>query len=189
MIMDYATLLRNRRSIRDYLDKDVDPQLLREILDETCLAPTAGNNQPVKFIVIRKKEVMKRLSDESRRNFLAEVVSNPSSPMKRYEPALRDESFNCFYNAPCVVYFVGPRDIKSLDVDIGLTAAYFMFGAAARGLGTCWIGMGANIRDKGLLAGIGVPGDCRIVAPIAIGYPKEIPAAAERHAPEIVNII
>ncbi|NPU86252.1 MAG: nitroreductase family protein [Syntrophaceae bacterium] len=187
--MDYATLLRNRRSIRDYLDREVDPSLLGEILEETCLAPTASNNQPVKFIVIRKKDLLKRLSDESRRNFLADLAGNPDSPMRRYEAVLRDESFNCFYNAPCVVYFIGPKSVRSLDVDIGLTAAYFMFGAAARGLGTCWIGMGANIRDGGLLAEIGVPGDCRIVAPIAIGYPEEIPAATERHAPEILKSV
>ncbi len=187
--MDYVTLLRNRRSIRDYLDKEVDLPLLREILEETCLAPTASNNQPVKFIILRKKEILKRLSDESRKNFLADVVDNPDSPMKRYEAVLRDDSFNCFYNAPCVVYFTGPKSVRSLDVDIGLTAAYFMFGAAARGLGTCWIGMGANIRDKSLLAEIGVPEGCRIVAPIAIGYPREIPAVTERHAPEVVKIV
>jgi len=187
--MDYATLLKNRRAIRDYEDRKVEPSILREILNETCLAPTASNNQPVRFIVIQDREVMKRLSDESRKNFLEEVLDNPQSPMKRYEAVLRDETFNCFYNAPCVVYFIGPRNIKSLDVDIGLTAAYFMFAATARGLGTCWIGMGLNIRDKRVLSEIGVPEDCRIVAPILIGYPKAIPAATERHAPDIVKIL
>lgn len=187
--MDYATLLKSRRSIRDYEDREVDPAILREILDETCLAPTASNNQPVRFVIIRDRALLKRLSDESRKNFLEDVRKNPDSPMKRYEAVLRDESFNCFYNAPCVVYFVGPRSVRSLDVDVGLTAAYFMFGAAERGLGTCWIGMGANIRDGGILAEIGVAGDCRIVAPVAIGYPKEIPAASERHAPRIVKIV
>jgi nitroreductase len=187
--MDYQTLLKNRRAIRDYRDREVEPEVLRDILNETCLAPTASNGQPVKFIVIRDRSVLKRLSDESRRNFLEDIGKNPDSPMKRYEAVLRDESFNCFYNAPCVVYFVGPRSVRSLDVDVGLTAAYFMFGAAARGLGTCWIGMGANVRDKAILAEIGVPEDCRIVAPVAVGYPQQIPAASERHAPQIVKTL
>jgi hypothetical protein len=34
-----------------------------------------------------------------------------------------------------------------------------------------------------------MPDDSRIVAPVIIGYPKEIPAASERHAPQILKII
>ena len=87
------------------------------------------------------------------------------------------------------MYVIGPRDLYSLEVDCGLTVAYFMFSAASRGLGTCWIGLGANIRDRAILEGIGVPDDCRIVAPVILGYPASIPPASERRAPEIVKVI
>jgi hypothetical protein len=51
------------------------------------------------------------------------------------------------------------------------------------------IGLGAHIRDRKILDDIGVPEDCQIVAPIILGYPKSIPSASERHAPDIVKII
>jgi nitroreductase len=79
--------------------------------------------------------------------------------------------------------------VQSLDVDLALTAAYLMFSATERGLGTCWINLGAHIREPGLLSTIGMPKDCRIVAPIIIGYPTAIPAASERHAPVILKLI
>jgi nitroreductase len=187
--MDYKALLEKRRAIRDFQDKAVDLSTIREILNESCLAPTASNGQPCKFIIITKKEFMKKLSDESKKNYLDDVLQNPASPLKQYESVLRDESFNAFYNAPCVVYFVGQKKVRSLDVDAALTVAYFMFSATSKGLGTCWVALGANIRDKKILEEMGVPEDCRIVAPVIIGYPKDIPAASERHAPDIVKII
>lgn len=187
--MDYKDLLEKRRAIRDFRDKAVDMATIREVLDETRLAPTASNGQPCKFIIVTDKGLMKRLSDESRKNYLEDVMKNPDSPLKQYEPVLRDGSFNAFYNAPCVVYFIGQRKVRSLDVDAALTVAYFMFSATAKGLGTCWVALGANIRDKGILQELGVPEDCRIVAPIIVGYPHAIPAASERHEPDIVKII
>ncbi|MHB9096679.1 MAG: nitroreductase family protein [Syntrophales bacterium] len=187
--MDYESLLANRRSIRDYEEREVPLSVAEEIIRETRLAPTASNRQPCRFIVIRDRERIKQLSDESKHNLLDDLVRNPDSPLKQYESTLRDSGFNVFYNAPCLVYVIGPRDVYSLDVDCGLTVAYLMFSAASRGLGTCWIGLGAHIRDRGILEGLGMPADCRIVAPVILGYPKSIPPASERRVPEIVKVI
>jgi len=187
--MDYETLLKQRRAIRDFQDREVPLSVVEEILRETCLAPTASNRQPCKFIVVRDRERMRRLSDVSRRTLLADLDRNPDSPLKAYESYLRDERVNVFYNAPCLVFILGPDDVRSLDVDCGLTAAYFMFAATARGLGTCWIGLGAHLKDPKVLAELGVPEGCRIVAPLILGYPAAVPPASERHAPEIVRVL
>lgn len=187
--MDFETLLKNRRSIRDFQDKEVPLSILQDIIQETCPAPTASNSQPLKFIIIQDRDCIKRLSDESKKSLLDDLARNPNLPVKQYEAALRDERFNVFYNAPSLVLFIGPRNLYSLDVDCGLTVAYFMFSATSKGLGTCWIGLGAHIRDKGILDEIGAPSDCRIVAPIIVGYPKSIPAASERHSPNILKVI
>ncbi|MEW6334326.1 MAG: nitroreductase family protein [Thermodesulfobacteriota bacterium] len=187
--MDFKTLLQKRRSIRDFQDREVPLSEVREILEDTRLAPTASNGQPCRFIIIQDREQMKRLSDESKGNLLDDIARKPDSPVKQYEDALRDPRFNVFYNAPCLVYVIGPRNLYSLEVDCALTVAYFMFAAASRGLGTCWIGLGAHLRDRRLLDEIGVPADCRIVAPIILGYPVTIPETSERHAPDIVKIL
>ncbi|MDQ1278503.1 MAG: hypothetical protein QG555_1546 [Thermodesulfobacteriota bacterium] len=187
--MDYQALLQNRRAIRDFQDRELPLSILKEMLQETCLAPTASNGQPCRFIIIRDREFMQRLSTESKDNLLADVAANPALQLKKYEAVLRDERFNIFYNAPCVVYFVGPKAVGSLDVDTALTAAYFMFAATARGLGTCWIGMGTPLRAPEILKEMGMPEDCEIVAPIIVGYPTDTPAASERHDPAIIRVI
>jgi nitroreductase len=147
------------------------------------------NGQPCSFIIIQNRDYIKKLSDESKRNLLSDLEQNPDSPLTKYESYLRDEQFNVFYNAPSIVYFIGPKDVHSLEIDCALTISYFMFSATSRGLGTCWIGLGAHIRDRKILDDMGVPVDCQIVAPVIIGYPTSIPPASERHAPEIIKVI
>ena len=187
--MDFKTLLINRRSIRDFQNKEVPLSVIKEIIQDTCLAPTAMNGQPCHFIVIQNSDYIKKLSDESKRNLLSDLKHNPDSPLKRYESYLSDEQFNVFYNAPSIVYFIGPKDVHSLEIYCALTISYFMLSATSRGLGTCWIGLGAHIRDRKILHDMGVPKDCEIVAPVIVGYPTSIPPASERHTPEIVKII
>jgi nitroreductase len=187
--MDFGDLLKNRRSIREYPDQVPSLEIIREIIDDTCLAPTARNGQPCRFVIVREREFIKRLSDESKGNLLKDLARTPGSFLKDYESMLRDESFNVFYNAPCVIYFTGPKSVSSLDLDIALTVSYFMFSAASRGLGTCWIGLGSNIRSREILGLMGIPEDFRIVAPVILGFPISIPAVSERHAPEILRVV
>jgi nitroreductase len=187
--MDFQELLTKRRAIRDFQDKPVPLSVVKEIIQDTVLAPTASNGQPCKFIIVQDRAVMKKLSDESKANFLADIVRTPSTPLKMYEETLRNAAFNAFYNAPCMVYVIGPRSVRSLDLDTALTVAYFMFSATARGLGTCWVALGANIRNPETFKELAIPDGFRIVAPVILGYPAAIPAASERHAPDIVKII
>jgi nitroreductase len=102
--------------------------------------------------------------------------------------SLRDETFNVYYNAPCLVYIAGAELHLRRVEDCSLAACYFMFSAAARGLGTCWVGLGQNINAPDLRRIIGLPDDHEIVAPLILGYPKNIPEPPKRE-PTILKII
>ena len=52
--MDFETLLTNRRSIRDFRDRNVPLSVVKEIIQDTCLAPTASNRQPCRFVIIQE---------------------------------------------------------------------------------------------------------------------------------------
>jgi len=187
--MDFKELLQRRRSIRDFEDKPVSVELVMEILTETTLAPTASNAQPCKFIIVMDRGLIKRLSDDSKANLLKDLAADPNDRLRMYADVLKNKDFNVFYNAPCLVLVVGEKGVATLDFDTALTVAYLMFAATSRGLGTCWINLGASVRDSDLRRELGVPEDHRIVAPIIIGYPKEIPAASARHDARVIKII
>ncbi len=187
--MTFGELLKNRRSIRDFQDKNVSLNVIDEILQESTFAPSASNGQPCRFSIVNCKNTIKALSDESKANLLEDYAKNKTSLNPAYVDVLKDANFNVFYNAPCLIFIIGSSSVRSLDVDCALAASYIMFSAVERGLGTCWINLGSQIRDPQLKAVLGIPDGCRIVAPIIIGYPKEIPPASERHAPQILKIV
>jgi len=188
-MMTFTELLKNRRAIRDFQGKDVPLDIVKEILQEASLAPSASNGQPCQFIIVNNRQTLKKLSDESKKNLLQDFAENKTSLNPNYVDMLKNENFNVYYNAPCLIYVIGSKSVRSLEVDCALAVSYIMFCAAQRGLGTCWVNLGAYIRDQKIKADIGLPDDCRIVAPVIIGYPKEIPAASERHAPQILKIV
>jgi nitroreductase len=186
---EFFELLKKRRSIRDFGDKDVPLEIINEIIKKSCLAPSSANGQPWRFIIVNNKDLIKRLSDESKKNLLSYIEKNPDSPTKKYEAALHNPGFNVFYNAPCLVFIIGQKHVRTLYVDCSLAACYFMFSASAKNLGTCWIGLGTNIHDPELLNQIGMPDDHKIVAPLILGYPKNIPDLPERLEPQILKIV
>ena len=187
--MDFYELMKVRRSIRDYEDKDVPLEVIHEIIKDSITAPNAGNMQLWRFVIVNNREWVKKCSDASKKAILDGIEKNPDSPMKGYAETLKDEAFSVFYNAPALVYLVGSARARTLSADCGLLAAYFMLSAASRGLGTCWVAQGAEIKDPDLREALGIPENYNIEAPIILGYPKAIPAMPDRKEPKILKII
>lgn len=197
-MMTFKGLLKKRRAIRDFKEKEVPLDVIMDILQESCLAPSARNGQPWRFIVINNREMLKTLSDECKRNILYDYLekrkSFPSGHVEiianeKFVKMFKDKEYNIFYNAPCLIYVVGPEKIISLDVDCALAVSYIMLCAAHRGLGTCWVNFGTFIRNPKIKKEIGLPDDHWIVAPVVIGYPKRIPFAPLRDPLPILKII
>lgn len=187
--MDFVELLEKRRSVRDYEDREVSLEVIKSLIADSIKAPNASNAQPWKFIIVNDKQVMKRISDDSKRTLIAGIEKDPNSPMKGYLEVLKNENFNVFYNAPCLVAVVARTKGSTVATDCGLLAAYLMLSAASRGLGSCFVAQGAEVRDPQLLQEIGLPEGYRIWAPIILGYPKTIPSMPERKEPSILKTI
>ena len=100
---DFFELIKIRRSIREFEDRRVSPEIIESILSESCQAPSAANERPWRFIVIHDKDLIRRLSDESKANLLSRIEENPNIPIKKYQDVLVLPEFNVFYNAPCLI--------------------------------------------------------------------------------------
>lgn len=62
--MDALDAIFNRRSIRSYLDRNVEPELITTLLQAATAAPTAVNCQPWEFIIVDDDEKIKSLKEE-----------------------------------------------------------------------------------------------------------------------------
>jgi nitroreductase len=61
--MEFGDLIRKRYSVRRYHSKPVEEEKLIKVLESACLAPTAANKQPFKFIVIKTKDKEEELKN------------------------------------------------------------------------------------------------------------------------------
>ena len=187
-MMQFSELLLKRRSIRKYIDKPVAIDVLKDIINDSLLAPSAGNEQPWKYIIVNNKDLLQRISDECKKNILTRVQNNPNDYASKYSSMLKNESFNIFYDAQTLIIILGESNVKNLQINCTLAASYLMMSATSKGLGTCWINFAKEISDPDILLEIGIPDNHTIVAPIIIGYPAIEPSIPEREKAQILKI-
>lgn len=187
--MTINELLVKRRSIRKFQNKAVPMELIMDIVHESILAPSAGNEQPWEFVLITDQEMINRISIECKKSLLARIASNPDDYAKRYEKMLLKEAFHIFYHAPAVIFILGEKGLKNLYVDCALAASYLMLSATSKGLGTCWVNFATEIHDPVMRKALGMNDNHQIVAPIALGYPVDIPGIPHRKEPKILSTI
>ncbi|MFC1537460.1 nitroreductase family protein [Gemmatimonadota bacterium] len=187
--MRFSELLLKRRSIRKFIDKPIAIDVLKEIINDSILAPSAGNEQPWKYIIVNNKVLLQRISDNCKKNILTRIQNNPNDYASKYSSMLKNESFNIFYNAQTLIIILGESNVKNLELDCALAASYLMMSATSKGLGTCWINFAKEITDPDILLEIGIPDNHTIIAPIIIGYPAIEPSIPRREKAQILKII
>jgi nitroreductase len=139
--------IEKRKSVRSYQSTQVPNAKLTKVLEAARLAPSAGNIQPWRFIVVL---------DLQKRKTIAKGC--------RYGHFL-DES-------PVII--VGCGDQKASPrwhaIDTCIAMENLVLAATGEGLGTCWIGF---FNEKTIRATLKIPSRLKIVALLALGYPRE----------------
>ena len=135
--MELLEAINGRRSVREYTDEAVNDTVLRELIGLAVQAPSAVNQQPWSFIVVKDKALLTHISDQAKAHLLKASLTPPA---QRYRDMLADPNFHIFYHAP-VLIVICAVDAGDWGVeDCALAAENLMLAAYAAGLGTCWIG-------------------------------------------------
>jgi nitroreductase len=142
------TLIKGRRSVRHYKDKDVNPALIRELLDISSHAPTGTNSQKLLITVLDKREslqafrsevysrlskldTLNRLPDDNRANFFRMAVQ-----------FWKEEQCDLiFRNAPHLLLVSNATDASCVEQDPVIFLSYFELMAQTKGVGTVWCGL------------------------------------------------
>lgn len=153
--MDVYEAIRVRRSIRRYKrGVEIPEEHLGKILEAARLAPSAGNRQPWRFIVVKNPEVKRRLAEACRRQMFIDEASVAIV-------ALGDPAAS--------------RKWHMLDPMIAVE--HMVLEATELGYGTCWIGAFDEAAVKELL---GIPEELRVVCVLPIGVPDHSPPPKPR---------
>lgn len=157
---DFFEVVRKRHSVRSFQDREIENQVLEQILEVIDSAPSAGNNQAYEIVIIRdperKKQVAQAVCQQeflSKAHALMVFCANPTRSSEEY----------------------GERGVSLYCVqDATIAAAYSQLAATAMGLGSAWVGE----FDEPMLANM--IGGLKPVAIIALGYATEFPEPTSR---------
>jgi nitroreductase len=158
-IMALLDLIKQRKSVRDFLDKPVEREKIMKCLEAARLAPSESNSQPWRFIVVDDKELKDRLCDAA---FGGLYFINSFCKTAPVIVAVISEKSKFLARIGGMF-----RGTKYYLIDIGITCEHFVLEAEDLDLGSCWIGWFNERRVKSVL---NIPQDKKIDILIALGY-------------------
>ena len=158
IIMDVIEAIRTRRSIRRFKSEPLPEEHLKKILEAAQQAPSAGNKQPWRFIVV---------SDSDTKDRLGKIARNQT-----------------WISDAGVIIVALAMDKKSPQIyerwaerDVMIAVEHMVLSAWSLGYGTCWIGAFTEEDVKELL---GIPKEMTVINLLPIGVPDVNPEKKSR---------
>lgn len=174
-------LIVNRHSCRRFLQKDVDPEQIGEMIRLLANAPNGGNKQQVEFTLIDDREQMDVFRNLAYREMEAQAAAgnyptgfdrDAYEDMKKWEAAVRPEMLFC--GSPYLLIPHAPLGHGEPIEDVMTAAAYFELLCASRGLGAVMMTFPKNVLANmpEVFRILQIPDDHYIGVMIGFGYPE-----------------
>jgi nitroreductase len=203
-LTDLGNLIRSRRSIRRWQDKEVPEGLLMQAIELATWAPNAGNQQNWRFYVILNRDTIKAIADAVQAS--ADRIASWSEADNLGYAGKWQQRASFFRNAPAAIAISAAqyqslvdqilatrektdpqagqmrqwRNISNSRIQsVASAIAYLLLILHQMGLGAVW--MTGPMQAKGEIEKIlRVPPEMDIIAFIPVGYPGESPPPNER---------
>ncbi len=184
--MDLIQTIQTRRTVRDYLPREVDVDIVQRLLRAAVQAPSAMNHQPCRFAIVQSAGQLKRYSDAAKQMLLAQRPDDHK--FRGYADMLSSLEFNIFYNAGTLIVVCVEEKGPYVEADAWLAAENLMLAACAEGLGTCCVGFAVGVLNTpAVKEELGIPPQGVAIAPIIVGYPHVVPPPVPRKDPRILS--
>jgi nitroreductase len=176
---DFWKVIQTRRSVRKFKSDPIPETEIKQIIDAARMAPTSGNQQPWKFLVIRDRKTIDKMMEACLKESLARYDANPKSNETRvqFEERVRKNLSAGYFSAPVFIVILTDNNSKYPDYnhwDGPLAAGYLMLAARALGYGTVFItdAISENVTKEILQ----IPDNYTRVCITPLGVPVEWPA-------------
>lgn len=178
--------IKERRSIRRFKNDVISKENIAAIVEAGIYAPSSLNMQSWHFTVVTKKDLLDKLSEETKKVVLAsnnehikKLVSNPN--------------FHAFYNAPVGIIVSGEDKAMKPLVACSAAVENMLIAAESLNIGSCWMGVITNLfeskKAEDVKKELGIPEGYTPFYGVALGYVDgEKPQAPPRRT-NTVNFI
>lgn len=132
---DTLSVIKSRRSIRQYSNGPLSSEDLLQILEAGQYAPSAMNEQPWHFTVITNKEVLSQLNA-----VCIDILSRSGSEAVQKRLSGKSPSeLNLFYHAPVLIVVSGDTAAIAPQADGALAMENMFLAAESLNIGSCWM--------------------------------------------------
>jgi len=167
MAKDFFLVVKERRSIRKYKDKEVSKELIEKIIDAARWAPSGLNLQPWEFVVV---------TDKSKKKKIRQIYADARKGLKLYEQD------TVFVENAVNIFVLSDKTKLAAMPSTWLAIENILLAAAALGLGS--IVMTAPValekHKSELRKLLNIPENFDIVAHVLVGYKDEEPEPKPR---------
>jgi nitroreductase len=165
--MEAFEAMLTRRSVRSYSDRPVPDELVEKLLRAAMAAPSAGNEQPWHFIVVRDR---------------AQLVA----------AAAAEQYGGMIAQSQVAIVVCGDTRLVEHEgfwvQDCAAATQNLLLAAHDLGLGAVWVGTyPREERVEGLRTVCGLPEDLVPFSVVPVGYPAQQPAPVDRFDPSRVH--
>ena len=144
-------IIKLRRSIREYSDKEIFDEEIEKIIEAGIMAPSAKNQQPWEFIVIKDKSTLNKLSEKLSPLYAKSKVT--------------------------IILCMRNYDLKSptrIEQDMSACMENMMLEATYLGIGSCWVGTYPDTeRMNPLIEILDIPNNIIPFCGLTLGYPAK----------------
>lgn len=193
--MEFLDVITDRRSIRRFKPDEVPDEMIRELLSAACIAPSGGNCQPWRFVVIKSLSCKEQLAEVVPQPFVTQapliiaVCVDRCSMTVEYRKERVQELFNnrSFFAPPTgafdTAFYINKRpngpeiDQSYLNFNAAIAIDHLTLRAVDLGLGTCWVMQFDNKKVKEILL-LDDRYDPIVLLPI--GFPAQSPKQRPR---------
>lgn len=159
-----------RRTIRSFKPDAVPAELLQQLLEAACSAPTSGNLQPWEFIRVVTPVVKQQLVASTYGGF---SQTAPSQAWLLTAPELIAVASNTVRTTARY----GPEGPRYARLDVAAAIQNLLIAATALGLGSAWVG---GFRAPEARQALRLDAELELIGLVAIGYPAESPVPPYR---------
>lgn len=179
-----------RRSVRNFKKDPVPEPLIRRILEAGRFAPSGGNQQPWKFTVVTKPDMIEELetachqfwapihemfiSDEKVMNLVQDIPIGVFDPRVQWGlRCIAKKELPVYLGAPAVIFIGVSKKMTNPEIQTGICGQSMNLAAVSLGIGCCWSNFG-NAVDKmpDIKTRLGFDETWSIYSTLCLGFPK-----------------
>lgn len=191
--MEILEAINNRRSVREFEDKEVPKEIILKLIEAASKAPSDENSQPWEFVIIQDAEFKKKIGEISVKAGQKYFGPKKDELMKKFETMGEEKSkemierftsgslFGFLKIVPVLIIAVSKNDFFS-HCSTSAAVENLMLAAQDFHLATCWTVIGLTDEESlnQIKALVEIPKDRSIISVLALGYPAKTPKPRDR---------